>query len=65
MLTLLGGIIVHGDGPFRKLSPPLPPASPDWSPLNAFVDYGEELRRVAASHQRGCSNTLGCNCWIA
>lgn len=33
LLTLLGGDIVHADGPFRNLAPPLPPASPDWSPV--------------------------------
>lgn len=24
-------------GPFRKLAPPLPPASPEWSPVNYFT----------------------------
>jgi predicted amidohydrolase YtcJ len=36
ILTVLGGRIVHGDGPFSSLAPPLPPASPDWSPVRAF-----------------------------
>ena len=34
VLTMVGGSIVHGDGPFRALAPPLPPASPDWSPVS-------------------------------
>lgn len=34
VLTVLNGSVVHGDGPFSKLAPPLPPASPDWSPVN-------------------------------
>lgn len=38
-LTLLGGNIVHGDGPFGMFAPPLPPASPSWSPVNAFGGY--------------------------
>src|SRR5262245_16830351 len=29
-LTLLGGKVVYGGGPFSKLALPLPPASPDW-----------------------------------
>ena len=37
VLTLLGGNIVHAGGPFCELSPPLPAASPDWSPANAPI----------------------------
>ena len=33
VLTVVGGRIVHGDGDFSILAPPLPPASPDWSPV--------------------------------
>lgn len=33
VLTIVDGKIVHGDGDFRALAPPLPPASPDWSPV--------------------------------
>lgn len=32
LLTLVDGQIVHAAGPFQDLNPPLPPASPDWSP---------------------------------
>jgi predicted amidohydrolase YtcJ len=39
VLTVLGGTVVHGDGPFNDLAPPLPPASPDWSPVNRFGGY--------------------------
>ncbi len=39
VLTVLDGDVVHGDGPFSKLAPPLPPASPDWSPVNRFGGY--------------------------
>jgi hypothetical protein len=35
-LTIVGGRIVHGAGPFQSLSPPMPPASPDWSPAGAY-----------------------------
>lgn len=33
-LTVLGGRIVHGAGPFAPLAPSLPPPMPDWSPVN-------------------------------
>ena len=36
VLTVLGGNVVHGDGPFSKLAPPLPPASPSWSPVGGY-----------------------------
>jgi predicted amidohydrolase YtcJ len=48
LLTLVGGHIVHGDGDFGSLAPPLPPASPDWSPVNAFG--GHRHRHHLAAH---------------
>ena len=36
ILTVVDGAVVHGDGPFRALAPPLPPPSPGWSPVNRF-----------------------------
>lgn len=62
VLTVLGGNVVYGDGPFRSLSPSLPPVSPDWSPLKGVVDYNDELRR-AAMDQRAFRCVGGCNCW--
>jgi predicted amidohydrolase YtcJ len=38
-LTVMGGRIVHGSGPFADLAPPLPPVSPDWSPVRRFGGY--------------------------
>jgi predicted amidohydrolase YtcJ len=34
LLTVVGGRVVHGAGPFAELAPPLPLASPDWSPVH-------------------------------
>lgn len=62
VLTVLGGNVVYGDGPFRSLSPSLPPVSPDWSPLKGVVDYNDELRR-AAIDPRAFRCVGGCNCW--
>jgi hypothetical protein len=39
VLTLLGGQIVHADMEFKTLAPPLPPVSPDWSPIRAYGGY--------------------------
>lgn len=39
ILTVVGGKIVYGDGEFESLAPELPPAMPDWSPVNYFGGY--------------------------
>jgi predicted amidohydrolase YtcJ len=36
VLTMVSGEVVHGTGSFSDLAPPLPPASPDWSPVRAY-----------------------------
>jgi predicted amidohydrolase YtcJ len=41
MLTVVGGTIVYGAGPFAGLAEPLPPVSPAWSPV---VWYGGYVR---------------------
>ncbi|WP_234052382.1 MULTISPECIES: amidohydrolase [unclassified Xanthobacter] len=63
VLTLLGGVPVHGDGDFRTLAPDLPPPMPDWSPVRRFGGYQE---RAAASENRlafasacGCAKACG------
>jgi hypothetical protein len=40
LLTVVGGKVVYGAGPFSELDPPLPPAMPDWSPVRNFGGYG-------------------------
>jgi predicted amidohydrolase YtcJ len=39
LLTVVGGKIVFGDGPFAELSPTLPPVPPEWSPLRSFKSF--------------------------
>lgn len=60
VLTMLGGRVVHGDGNFKNLAPPLPPASPDWSPVNAFGGHyqGRNLAAPAPASrlQHSCMN---------
>lgn len=40
VLTVLGGMVVHGDSDFNGLAPSLPPPMPDWSPIRKFGGYG-------------------------
>lgn len=44
MLTVVGGKVAWGDGAYRPLMAPLPPLTPDWSPVNVF---GGVYRRVS------------------
>ncbi|MBI1921579.1 MAG: amidohydrolase [Geobacter sp.] len=47
VLTIMGGKIVHGSGEFAPLAPPLPPVSPDWSPIHRGA--------AAGLHRQGCA----------
>jgi predicted amidohydrolase YtcJ len=49
VLTLLGGKPVHASGDFSSLAPPLPPAMPDWSPVNYYGGYQSPNEAVAAA----------------
>jgi hypothetical protein len=65
LLTMVGGRIVHGDGDYADLAPPLPPASPGWSPVAAFASPG--LRTAAATapepqHARACHDGCASHC---
>lgn len=42
LLTVCNGRIVHAAGPFAALAPPLPPASPTWSPTTRSGGYANE-----------------------
>lgn len=65
VLTLVGGRVVHGDGDYSKLAPPLPPASPGWSPVKSEPSPAERAAGGAAASQfarschDGCANTCG------
>lgn len=58
VLTLLGGKVVYGEGDFDKLSPAMPPAMPDWSPVRAYGGY--QARR--AGSQTAMASRAMCNC---
>lgn len=52
VLTVVGGKIVYGDAEFKTLSPEIPPAMPDWSPVRKFGGYQErsQLLDRAGAH---------------
>jgi predicted amidohydrolase YtcJ len=58
VLTLLGGKVVYGDGEFDQLSPPLPPAMPDWSPVRSYGGY--QLRGQGGQPTAAVSAACGC-----
>jgi predicted amidohydrolase YtcJ len=58
LITLVGGSVVHADGPFSRLAPPLPRASPDWSPVNR-LDREYKNRNKSTTQA-----ALACSCWI-
>lgn len=64
VLTMVGGSIVHAEGPYADRAPPMPPASPSWSPLNAVKTpaqraHASEETRFARACLDGCGR--GCN----
>ena len=66
VLTIVGGRPVHGAGDFRDLAPPLPPPSPDWSPVGLFG--GHWTRGAGDSgpsrHARACHDGCGSGCGL-
>jgi len=75
VMTAVGGVIVHATDEFSLYNPPLPPVSPDWSPITYFGTYGKNKVIVNepahhfhySAHHDGHwhkSNThFGCLCW--
>jgi Amidohydrolase family len=65
VMTMVGGKVVHGEDEFAGLAPPLPPASPTWSPIGAFATPGmrQPQRPAQAAQSRdchqGCANACG------
>ena len=57
VLTVVGGRIVHADDEYADLAPPLPPASPDWSPVRhhdgVFRPQAGAACRMHGGHDHG------------
>ncbi len=51
VMTVVAGRMVHGDGDFKRHAPPLPKASPDWSPVNLYGGYQPNVpMQIAGKH---------------
>jgi predicted amidohydrolase YtcJ len=63
VLTVVGGRIVHGDDEFGTLAPPLPPAMPDWAPVQHFGGYFKPSRAVSSGPvmNRQAEEPCGCD----
>jgi len=63
VLTMVAGKVVHGTGSFAPLAPPLPAASPDWSPVRTYGGYqGRKvsLTQPSATYASLCQCASGC-----
>lgn len=60
VLTLVGGRVVYAEGDYGDLSPPIPPASPDWSPVNHVASPA--TRALAVEHTKGCGADCAHDC---
>ena len=64
VITVVGGKVVYGEGDYATLAPPLPPASPSWTPVGTIpspaerADAGAETKFARACHD-GCGNSCG------
>jgi predicted amidohydrolase YtcJ len=64
VLTLLGGRPVHGSGDFQGLAPPLPPAMPDWAPVNRYGGYQHAALAPATVHAMAAACGCGRACAV-
>ncbi|MFD1554612.1 amidohydrolase [Paraburkholderia silviterrae] len=64
LLTVVGGKIVWGAGPFSQHDAPIPPAMPDWSPVRQYGGYGGwgATQREGAPLQRAAAAAAMCGC---
>lgn len=77
VLTVVGGKVVYGSGPFERLSPEMPPILPDWSPVKhyggayrpehppvQFCSHGHAHSGLAVAPEDGGNLwDLGCACF--
>ncbi|WP_035826355.1 amidohydrolase [Janthinobacterium sp. RA13] len=60
VLTIVGGKVVYGQGPFSALAPPLIPVLPEWSPVRAVPGHYRPVAtpaQAAMPHQ--CAGACG------
>lgn len=72
VMTVLGGDIVHASDEFKNLNKPLPPVSPDWSPIKFNGTYNQNkviinnnlIQNHCESHQKHAFHGgWDCLCW--
>jgi predicted amidohydrolase YtcJ len=54
VLTVVGGKVVHGEGDFADLAPPLPKASPAWSPVGRYAPLRAAPQTALHRKAAGC-----------
>ncbi len=65
VLTIVGGRIVYGEGMYADRSPPMPPVSPDWSPVGAEPSPAMRPETAgAAQFTRACHDGCASACGI-
>lgn len=60
VMTVVGGRIVYADAEFKSHDMPLPPISPDWSPVRHFGGYQQANADFAPAIASACI-AAGCN----
>jgi predicted amidohydrolase YtcJ len=63
VLTVVGGKVVHGEGDFTSLAPPLPRASPCWSPVGRYQRFAP-APAPAAGVDRHASECCAAPCGV-
>ncbi|WP_299629112.1 amidohydrolase [uncultured Tateyamaria sp.] len=64
VLTMVDGKVVHGAGDYADLSPPLPPASPDWGSTATFATPAmrDVPQAPAPMQMRACADGCASGC---
>lgn len=57
VMTVVGGDIVHASDEFSKYNSPLPPVSPDWSPIKYYGTYGQNKIIINEHHHKFTCST--------
>ncbi len=69
VLTIVDGKIVFASDDFAKLSPPIPPVSPNWSPVTKFNGYhaggitSPRSIQLASTAPTSLPKRFGCDCF--